>query len=120
MTRITPLDPPYDPDTADQLASMMPPGRPPILLFRTFANNLAMTKAMATWGRYELSDALSLTMRDREIVIDRVCARCACEYEWGVHVAFFARRVGLTPEQVSSLTHGGPADVCWSEPRSDC
>ena len=39
---------------------------------------------------------LSVPMRAREIVIDRTCARCGCEYEWGVHVRFFAERVGLT------------------------
>jgi hypothetical protein len=73
----------------------MPQGVPPILLFRTFAYNLAMSKAMGLWGGYELSKNLSLSMRDREIVIDRVCARCNCEYEWGVHIAFFAERVDL-------------------------
>ena len=76
----------------------MPPGVPPILLFRTFVKNLAMAEAMGTWGSYELSKRLSLSMRDREIVIDRTCARCRCEYEWGVHVAFFANRVGLNSE----------------------
>ncbi len=81
MSRITPLNPPYEPDVAAQLESMMPPGVPPILLFRTFARNLPMSTAMSPWGGYELSRRLSLTMRDREIVIDRVCARCACEYE---------------------------------------
>jgi alkylhydroperoxidase family enzyme len=74
-----------------------------------------MTAAMGEWGRYELGRHLSLSMRDREIVIDRTCARCGCEYEWGVHVAFFADRVGLTGEQVTSLTHGDAADPCWPE-----
>jgi len=31
-----------------------------------------------------------------------------------VHVMFFAERVGLTPEQVGSLTHGSADDGCWS------
>jgi len=92
----------------------MPPGAPPIALFRTFARNLAMTDAMAAWGAYELSARLSLSMRDREILIGRTCARCGAEYEWGVHVLFFAERVGLGAEQVTSLTHGSPADPCWS------
>lgn len=117
MARITPLAPPYSPETADQLEAMMPQGVPPLLLFRTFALNPAMSKAMTDWGSYELSKRLTLTMRDREIVIDRVCGRCGCEYEWGVHVAFFADRVGLTPEQVTSLTHGGPSDPCWTDER---
>jgi hypothetical protein len=46
MTRIPPLEPPYEPDAARQLEDMMPPGVPPILQFRTFTNNLAMSKAM--------------------------------------------------------------------------
>ena len=40
---------------------MMPPGVPPILLFRTFVRNLPMTAAMHGWGGYELSRLLSLS-----------------------------------------------------------
>jgi alkylhydroperoxidase family enzyme len=76
-----------------------------------------MTAAMSGWGAYELSRRLSLSMRDREIVIDRTTARCRCEYEWGVHVAFFSDRVALTAGQVSSLAHGGPGDQCWLDDR---
>ena len=56
-------------------------------------------------------------MRVREIVIDRTCARCGCEYEWGVHVAFFAEGVGLTDHQIGSLTHGTASDPCWTTER---
>ena len=115
--RIPPLEPPYEPDVDAQLRSMMPPGVPPIALFRTFARNMPMTEAMGPWGGYELSRKLSLTLRDREIVIDRTCARCGCEYEWGVHVAFFAERAGLDAAQVLSLTHGNAADACWTDER---
>ncbi len=115
--RVDPVHPPYPAETAEQLAGMMPPGVPPILLFRTFARNLPMTEAMSGWGRYELSKRLSLSLRDREIVIDRTCARCGCEYEWGVHVAFFASRAGLSGEQITSLTHGTAADPCWTSER---
>ena len=117
MPRIAPVEPPYEPDTGARLERMMPPGVPPIGLFRTFVRNLPMTDAMADWGGYELSKRLSLTMRDREILIDRTCARCRCEYEWGVHVAFFAERVGLTGAQVTSLTHGSAGDACWTDVR---
>ncbi len=117
MSRITPTAPPYAPDVAARLDSMMPPGAPPIALFRTFVRNMPMTDAMRAWGGYELSKQLSLTMRDREVLIDRTCARCECEYEWGVHVAFFAERVGLTAAQVTSLAHGGAHDACWTDGR---
>jgi alkylhydroperoxidase family enzyme len=56
-----------------------------------------------------LLDRGSIGLREREIVIDRTCARCRSEYEWGVHVAFFAERVGLSPEQVAATVDGGPA-----------
>jgi len=115
--RIAPLEPPYALDVEERLVSMMPPGVPPIALFRTFVKNMPMAAAMGGWGRYELGRDLSLTMREREIVIDRTCARCGCEYEWGVHLAFFAERVGFSGEQVASLTHGTAGDSCWTDER---
>src|SRR5215475_12135572 len=111
--RISPIEPPYEPAVDEQLRSMMPTGVEPIALFRTFVRNLPMTQAMGGWGAYELSRQLSLSLRDREIVIDRTTARCGCEYEWGVHVAFFAARAELSDEQVRSLTHGSADDACW-------
>jgi alkylhydroperoxidase family enzyme len=114
--RIPPVTAPYDDVAAPLLEAMMPPGVEPIALFRTFVRNPAMSAAMGEWGRYELGRSLSLTMRDREIVIHRTTALCRCEYEWGVHVAFFAPRVGLDDDQLTSLTHGSPADPCWTDP----
>ena len=116
-TRIAPLDPPYEPEVQTQLDDMMPPGEPPILLFRTFVKNLPMARAMRGWGGYELSKGLSLSLRDREIVIDRTCVRCHCEYEWGVHVALFSERATLTETQITSLVWGDAEDQCWSSER---
>jgi len=116
-SRIPPLEPPYDAAVDELLRSMMPPGVPPIALFRTFAHNEAMSRAMRPWGGYELGRELRLSMREREIVIDRTTARCGCEYEWGVHVAFFAERVGFDAAQTASLVHGGASDACWSKDR---
>lgn len=115
--RISPLEPPYDSEVDSQLQAMMPAGVPPIGLFRTLVRNLPMAQAMGPWGHYELSRQLSLSMRDREIVINRTCARCGCEYEWGVHVAFFAERVGLDARRIASLVTGDDKDDCWTENR---
>jgi alkylhydroperoxidase family enzyme len=87
---------------------------PPIKLFKLFSRNLVMAEAMTGWGSYELSKRLSVPMRIRELVIDRVTARCGAEYEWGVHVRYFADRVGLTDDQLRSLTHGSAEDPCWT------
>jgi alkylhydroperoxidase family enzyme len=116
MPRIAPLAPPYPDEVADQLRSMMPAGVPPIGLFRTFVKNVPMTKAMHSWGSHELGRQLTLSLRQRELVIDRTCARCGCEYEWGVHVAFFAERADLDEAQITSLTHGSSNDACWTDP----
>jgi len=115
--RIVPLEAPFEPAVEEQLRSMMPAGVPPIALFRMFARKPAMTAAMQPWGTHLLGRILSVDLRSREIVIDRTCARCGCEYEWGVHVAFFAERAGLSQAQVASLTTGGSDDPCWESAR---
>jgi alkylhydroperoxidase family enzyme len=117
MSRILPLEAPYSPAVGAQLERMMPAGVPPIALFRMLARNMPMTTAMWEWGGYELSKRLSLSMREREIVIDRTTARCGAEYEWGVHVMYYGKRVDLTTEQLHSLTHGDAADPCWTDDR---
>src|SRR6187401_1892741 len=104
--RIAAVEPPYDPPVDEQLRRMMPAGAAPIGLFRTFVRNLPMAEAMHGWGTYELGPRLSIPMRAREVVIDRTCARCGCEYEWAVHVAFFAARVGLEAAQTACLVQG--------------
>ena len=115
--RIAPLRDPLDEEVGPLLGSMMPAGQSPIALFRTFGRNPAMTAAMRDWGAYCLSRRLSVDMRTRELVIDRVTARCGCEYEFGVHVAFFADRVGLSRDQLRSLAFGAAEDPCWTSHR---
>lgn len=116
MPRIDPVVEPFDDVVGPLLTAMMPGGADPIALFRTFVRNPGMAEAMHTWGSYELSRRNSLSLRQRELVIDRTCARCGCEYEWGVHIAFFADRAELDDREVTSLTHGSPEDPCWEDP----
>jgi len=111
MSRLAPLDPPYAESTAATLAEMMPPGVPPLLLFRTIAHN---PRVLGKIRASNLLDRGSLERRHREIVILRTTARCGCEYEWGVHVAFFAQKVGLSDAEVAATVHGGPGDPLWS------
>ena len=97
--RIAPLDPPYSAPVAAALERIMPAGVPPLALFRTLAVNERVFLRVMAGG---LLDRGSITLREREIVIDRTCARCGSEYEWGVHVAFFAERARLSSEEVAS------------------
>lgn len=111
MPRIAPLEPPYPPAVAADLERIMPEGVAPLILFRTMARNPRVFARMFAGG---LLDKGALSLRQREIVIDRTTARLGCEYEWGVHIAFFAARAGLDDRQVAATVQG-PADApCWS------
>ena len=109
--RIAPLTEPCEPDLARKLEAMMPPGVPPLLLFRTLARNPRILDKIRLGN---LLDRGSLERRDRELVILRTCARCGSEYEWGVHVGFFAKRVGLSESEVAATVDSGAEDPVWS------
>lgn len=61
-----------------------------------------------------LLDHGSLTLRQRELVILRTCARCGAEYEWGIHVAVFAPQTGMTPAEIAATAQGGADDALWT------
>jgi alkylhydroperoxidase family enzyme len=95
---------------------MTPPAAPEVLaLFRVLAHNPELAQRSLPWGGYLLGRHASLTLREREVVIDRVCARCGAEYEWGVHVAAFAQPAGFTAEQVRAIADPGADDACLTE-----
>jgi alkylhydroperoxidase family enzyme len=111
MSRIAQLEPPYAPEIQEQFDRIMR-GAPPLVLFRTVARN---ARAWEKFRAGSLLDRGPLTLREREIVIDRTCARTGCEYEWGVHVVTFAGAAHLTDDQVRATVLGGADAACWSE-----
>jgi alkylhydroperoxidase family enzyme len=110
MSRIAPLDPPYAPEIQQQFDRIMR-GAPPLMLFRVMAGH---ARAWEKFRAGSLLDRGPLSLREREIVIDRTCARNACEYEWGVHVATFAQAAELTEAQIRATVRGAADDCCWS------
>jgi len=115
--RIVPLSPPYNPEVAAALAKWMPPGSTlePLKLFRTLYQNQEISSRMRPLGAGILGSHSSLDPREREILIDRTCARCGCEYEWGVHVAAYGEAVGLDRTQLEDTVNGTVAKALWSE-----
>lgn len=111
MPRIAPAEPPYEPQVAAALDRIMPDGVPPLLLFRTMARSSRVFQRMFAGA---LLDKGALSLRDREVVIDRTTARLGCAYEWGVHIAFFAGKAGFTTEQVAATAAAGSDADCWS------
>ena len=107
---ILPLEPPYTPEIDALLAETTPPGAPEVLaLFRVLAKNPKLAERTMSTGGHFLGKGSSLPLRDRELVIDRTCARCGAEYEWGVHVTAFAKAAGLSEAEVRR-TVSYPAD----------
>jgi alkylhydroperoxidase family enzyme len=109
--RIAPAPAPLEHDMQQAIDAIMR-GAPPLLLFRTMARDRRLFFKFFNSG---LLDRGHLTIRQREIVIDRVTAACGAEYEWGVHVTVYAAKAGLTEAQIASLVIGGPDDDCWAD-----
>jgi alkylhydroperoxidase family enzyme len=109
--RIEPVPPPFSDEVAEELARWMPPGAPvdPLALFRVLARDLPLAEAMRPLGSFQLSRRSSLSIRQRELVILRTCARLGAEYEWGVHAVAYAGAAELDADLVAAIASGGPA-----------
>jgi hypothetical protein len=99
MTRLAPLTQPYPPEAAAELAQMPAD----IALFRTVAHN---PRVLSRWRGGGLLDKGSITLRQREILILRTTAKLQAEYEWGVHVAFFAAKAKFSAAEIHVSVHG--------------
>ena len=110
VPRIAPLAPPYAENIQADFDAIMR-GAPPLTLFRVMAKN---ERAWQKFRAGSLLDKGALSLRQREIVIDRTCALNTCEYEWGVHVAIFAKAAELSDEQVRATVQGAHDASCWS------
>jgi alkylhydroperoxidase family enzyme len=115
--RIPPLEPPFDLEVAEELARWMPKGSSvePLALFRTLAQHLPLAQAMLPLGKYLLGRSAALGVREREIVIQRVCARLGCEYEWGVHASVFGAAAGLDAKTMKATVLARPDDKVWRD-----
>jgi alkylhydroperoxidase family enzyme len=109
--RIAPASAPFEPEVQAMFDAIMPPGAPPLVLFTTVARDTRLIKRFLAGG---LLDRGNVTLRQREIVIAKTTALCGSEYEWGVHVAIFGKRVQFDATQIHSLVHGTADDACWT------
>ena len=109
--RIAPAPRPYAPDMEKTLSGLMPDGVEPLLLFQTLARDPRLFRRFMAGG---LLDKGNLSLREREIAIDRTCARCGGEYEWGVHMALFAKYVGFGPDEIRATCDRNIEQECWS------
>lgn len=108
---MAPAPDPLDEDVRAEIERIMR-GHQPLTLFTTLARDRRLFFKFFGAG---LLDRGHLTIRERELVVDRTTALCGAEYEWGVHVSRFGAAAGLTDVQIASIVHGDARDDCWSE-----
>ncbi|MFO1255066.1 MAG: carboxymuconolactone decarboxylase family protein [Sphingomonadaceae bacterium] len=108
--RIELPEPPFDSYAAGHLTAMFG-DRKPLALFR------AMARTERSWEKFRggsMLDTRLVTLREREIVIDRTCARTRCEWEWGVHIMAFADKAGFDRQQIAETLRMPPDPSKWT------
>lgn len=106
--RIAPHEGPYAPEISGAFARVMPPGMEPLKLFKTMAHSPRVLQRLFAGN---LLDPGALTLREREMLILRTCARCGCDYEWSVHAALFSRAAQLSPAEVAATQAATAEDI---------
>lgn len=81
-------------------------------VFSTCLRNVELCRNWMGFTDYILSERISITLRDREMVILRTGYLSRSDYEWSAHAAL-GLRVGLTQEEVMRITRG-PDAPGWS------
>jgi alkylhydroperoxidase family enzyme len=120
MSRIDPLEPPYEPEDEAGILRWIHPEADfePPTLFRILQRHPDLTRRLqAVGGRLHVGGLLD--DRDREVLVLRTCGRVSCAYEWGSHAAFHGPRAGIDHALAEALAIGRePALVLDDRERS--
>ena len=111
QARVPPLP---EADISPELLALLGPrfkAMPVLNIFRTLARAPKAFKRFMAWGGYVLSDANSLSARDRELVILRTGFNWRSGYEWAQHVRI-GLDSGLTEAEISRIKEG-PVASGW-------
>lgn len=111
--RIEPVSPPYA-EAVQALFDRLPTSWwPPFKLFTVLARDERLLLRF-TRGAVSYLHPSHVTMRQREVLLLRVTARCRCAYEWGMRAHYFAEEAGLGEDELRATVHGDAGDRIWS------
>ncbi len=113
IARMAPVAPPFGPELQEMLSRMPADWSPPFRLFTTLGRDPDLLRRFLRGAPAYRSNA-RLSLRQREVLLHRVTARCGCRYEWGMRVHFFGAAAGLDEDQLYSTVHGNAGDPCWT------
>jgi alkylhydroperoxidase family enzyme len=111
--RLQPAAPPYPANVQAAFDRMPQSWMPPFALFTMLARHSELFERFIR-GAPAYLPGTHLAIRQREVLLLRVTARCRCDYEWGMRVHYFAEEAGLTAAQVHATVHGDAASPCWT------
>lgn len=110
--RIDAVKPPYAPAVQALFDRLPPSWSPPFKLFTVLARDERLLLRF-TGGAVGYLEPSHLTVRQREVLLLRVTARCRCAYEWGMRVHYFADQAGLSEVQIHASVYGDANDPSW-------
>ena len=111
--RIEPITEPYPANVQAVFDRLPRSWMPPFGLFTTLARHGELFERFIRGAPGYLLGT-RVRVRQREVLLLRVTARCGCEYEWGMRVHYFADIAGLTAEQICATVHGQADSPCWT------
>lgn len=112
MTRMEAAREPFGPFASTTLHDFRARGVPHIEFFAVLARDDRLFRKVVSAS---MIDEGHLTVRQREIAVARVTAKCHAEYEWGIHVALFGQAAGLSQDDYRALFGAGAGDGRWTE-----
>jgi alkylhydroperoxidase family enzyme len=112
-SRIAPAAEPFAPAVQAILDRMPADWSPPFKIFSVLARDPDLLRRFVA-GSVGYRQDSKLNLRQREVLLLRVCANCNCRYEWGMRVHFFAAEAGITAAQVRASAQGTAADTAWT------
>lgn len=110
MSRIGLLQKPWPEAFEATISKIVAPGTEPLALFTSVGQS---QKALDRFLGGAVAGKGALDLHTREIVIERTAAKCACEYEWGIHTKLLAPKAGISEAQVRSTFDGDADDGNW-------
>ena len=110
--RIAPVTAPFSPNVQALFDRLPASWSPPFKLFTVLARDERLLLRF-TGSAVSYLEPSHVTVRQREVLLLRVTARCRCAYEWGMRVHYFAAEAGLCEAQVYASVHGEADDASW-------
>ena len=110
--RSAPATAPFAPNVQALFDRLPASWSPPFKLFTVLARDERLLLRF-TGSAVSYLEPSHVTVRQREVLLLRVTARCRCAYEWGMRVHYFADEAGLSESQVYASVHGDEDDADW-------